>query len=96
MQLKSLESCVIILCVASVAPAVGQLSFGSYDNFGQVQHWQHGSVYYKGKVTVAGDSLPWDPIPVVVTCNGVPERIPRRMRKASSGYSLPQAQVRWA
>ena len=72
MQLKCLESGVIILCVASVAPAVGQLSFGSYDNFGQVQHWQHGSVYYKGKVTLAGDALPWDPIPVVVTCSGVP------------------------
>jgi cytochrome c-type biogenesis protein CcmH/NrfG len=47
------------------------LDFGGVDNFNQVRHWQHGSVYYYGKVVVSGGLLPWNPIPVIVTCNGV-------------------------
>jgi tetratricopeptide (TPR) repeat protein len=32
---------------------------------------QHGSVFFMGKVLVEDAPMPWDPIPVVVTCNGV-------------------------
>ena len=32
---------------------------------------QRGSIYYQGKVAVAGGQLPWDAVPVVVSCNGV-------------------------
>src|SRR5271170_49571 len=45
---------------------------GKYSNFDQTLAHQHGGVYFIGKVAVNGGVLPWDPIPVLVTCNGTP------------------------
>ncbi len=44
---------------------------GKYANFDQTVAHQHGSIYYQGKVAVAGVQLPWDAVPVVVGCKGV-------------------------
>lgn len=44
---------------------------GKYANFDQTMSHQRGSVYFQGKVAVAGGALPWDAFPVVVNCNGV-------------------------
>ena len=44
---------------------------GKDANFDQVMSHQHGSMYFTGKVVVEGGALPWDPIPVIVDCNGV-------------------------
>jgi len=44
---------------------------GKYANFDQAMAHQHGGMYFAGKVAVADGSLPWDPIPVIVDCNGV-------------------------
>jgi tetratricopeptide (TPR) repeat protein len=41
---------------------------GKYSNWDQLSAHQHGSLSFQGKVVVAGGQLPWDPIPVVVTC----------------------------
>ena len=43
---------------------------GKYANMDQLMAHQRGSLYFTGKVVVDGGQLPWDPIPVVVTCNG--------------------------
>lgn len=43
---------------------------GKYANWDALAAHQHGSLYFHGKVEVGGGQLPWDPIPVVVTCNG--------------------------
>jgi len=43
---------------------------GKYANWDQMASHQHGSLYFQGKVEVGGGQLPWEPIPVVVTCNG--------------------------
>jgi tetratricopeptide (TPR) repeat protein len=43
---------------------------GKYSNWDQLAAHQRGSLYFAGKVTVAGGNLPWDPVPVIVTCNG--------------------------
>src|SRR5271154_4976607 len=43
---------------------------GKYANFDQTLAHQHGGVYFSGKVAVDGGSLPWDPIPIIVDCNG--------------------------
>jgi len=44
---------------------------GKDANFDQVMSHQHGSMYFTGKVAVEGGAPPWDPIPVIVDCNGV-------------------------
>lgn len=44
---------------------------GKYANFDQELAHQHGGMYFSGKVAVDGGTLPWDPIPVVVDCDGV-------------------------
>ena len=44
---------------------------GKYSNWDQLAAHQRGSLYFEGKVAIAGGNLPWDPIPVIVTCNGV-------------------------
>jgi len=44
---------------------------GKYANFDQTMSHQRGSVYFQGKVAVAGGELPWDAVSVVVICNGV-------------------------
>jgi tetratricopeptide (TPR) repeat protein len=43
---------------------------GASANFNQTLNQQVGSMRFVGKVVVAGGQLPWDPIPVVITCNG--------------------------
>jgi tetratricopeptide (TPR) repeat protein len=41
---------------------------GKYANWDRLAAQQHGSLAFQGKVVVATGQLPWDPIPVVVTC----------------------------
>jgi tetratricopeptide (TPR) repeat protein len=43
---------------------------GAEANFSQTLNQQSGSMRFAGKVVVAGSRLLWDPIPVVVKCNG--------------------------
>lgn len=43
---------------------------GKYANFNQVLNKQTGSMRFYGKVQMAGGKMPWDPIPIVVTCAG--------------------------
>ena len=43
---------------------------GKYANFDQVMGHQHGSITLTGNVVTPNGQLPWDPVPVVVTCNG--------------------------
>jgi tetratricopeptide (TPR) repeat protein len=43
---------------------------GKYAHWDQLAAHQRGSLYFAGKVVIAGSPLPWDPIPVVVMCNG--------------------------
>ena len=45
--------------------------FGKDANFDQTLAHQHGGMYFAGKVAVDGGTLPWDPVPVIVDCNGV-------------------------
>jgi tetratricopeptide (TPR) repeat protein len=44
---------------------------GKYANWDQLAAHQRGSLYFSGRVVVGAGTLPWDPIPVIVTCNGV-------------------------
>jgi tetratricopeptide (TPR) repeat protein len=44
---------------------------GKYANWDQLAAHQHGSLYFAGKVVMGAGGLPWDPIPVIVTCNNV-------------------------
>ncbi len=43
---------------------------GKYANMDQLMNHQTGSLQFFGKVAMAAGKLPWDPIPVVVTCAG--------------------------
>jgi hypothetical protein len=43
---------------------------GTDANFSQTLNQQVGSMRFVGKVVVAGGKLPWDPVPVVVLCDG--------------------------
>ncbi len=43
---------------------------GKDANFGELLNKQTGSLQFFGKVAMAAGKLPWDPIPVVVTCGG--------------------------
>jgi len=43
---------------------------GADANFSQTMNQQVGSMRFVGKVIGSGSKLPWDPIPVVVVCNG--------------------------
>ncbi|MGA3371051.1 MAG: tetratricopeptide repeat protein [Terracidiphilus sp.] len=45
-------------------------SGGTGGNFNQMLSQQKGSMHFMGKVVVVEGSLPWDPIPVVVKCDG--------------------------
>jgi hypothetical protein len=45
---------------------------GADANFAQTFNQQTGSMRFVGRVVVAGSKLPWDPVPVVVKCNGKP------------------------
>lgn len=44
---------------------------GKYANYAKLQEFQHGGFAFMGNVKVEDAPLPWDPIPVVVTCGGV-------------------------
>lgn len=44
---------------------------GKYDNYGNLAEHLRGGLGFTGKVTVKDAAVPWDPIPVIVTCNGV-------------------------
>jgi tetratricopeptide (TPR) repeat protein len=71
-----------ILCVswagmqAQVSPSTGSNTGGPESSstvgkdarFGQLMNQQTGSLQFFGKVAMAAGKLPWDPIPVVVTC----------------------------
>jgi hypothetical protein len=71
-----------ILCVswagmqAQVSPSTGSNTGGPESSstvgkdarFGQLMNQQTGSLQFFGKVAMAAGRLPWDPIPVVVTC----------------------------
>ncbi len=43
---------------------------GKYANFDQMVAHQHGNLTFTGSVVTGNGQLPWDPIPVVVTCDG--------------------------
>ena len=63
---------------AQVSPSTGSNGGGPEEsstvgkdaNFGQLLNKQTGSLQFFGKVAMAAGKLPWDPIPVVVTCGG--------------------------
>jgi len=44
--------------------------FGKDANYDSLQAHQRGGIAFTGKVAVSNGMMPWDPIPVVVTCNG--------------------------
>src|SRR5690242_714723 len=46
-------------------------SFGKDANYATLAEHQHGSMHFTGNVKVEDAAFPWDPIPVIVTCNGV-------------------------
>jgi hypothetical protein len=39
-------------------------------NFDQMMNLQTGGMHFAGKVVIEGSKLPWDPIPVVIKCDG--------------------------
>ncbi len=43
---------------------------GSGAHFDQTFNEQVGGMHFVGKVVVAGSKLPWDPIPVIIVCDG--------------------------
>src|SRR6185437_8327872 len=46
-------------------------NLGKQANYADLAEHQRGGLHFTGTVKVEGGALPWDPIPVVVTCNGV-------------------------
>ena len=59
---------------ASSAKAAGPEStsgFGKDANYSEMEGHQVGGIRFVGKVVVEDAMFPWDPIPVIVTCNGV-------------------------
>ena len=46
-------------------------NIGKNANYSEMAEHQRGGLHFTGKVAVVGGALPWDAIPVVVTCNGV-------------------------
>ena len=46
-------------------------NFGKDANFATLSEHQRGGLHFAGKVKVEDAAFPWDPIPVIVTCNGV-------------------------
>lgn len=55
---------------ANSGGAEGATDVGKYANMDQLMNKQTGSMQFYGKVAMASGKLPWDPIPVVVTCDG--------------------------
>lgn len=52
-------------------PGEASSDIGKQAHFNTLQEFQHGGINFMGTVKVQDAPLPWDPIPVVVTCNGV-------------------------
>lgn len=46
-------------------------NLGNEANYANLQTHQRGGINFMGKVVVQDAMFPWDPIPVIVTCNGV-------------------------
>ena len=46
-------------------------NLGNEANYANLESHQRGGIGFMGKVVVQDAMVPWDPIPVVVTCNGV-------------------------
>jgi tetratricopeptide (TPR) repeat protein len=51
--------------------AEGSSDVGKYSNWDQLAAHQHGSMAFTGKIVIAGGQLPWEPVPVNVTCGDV-------------------------
>lgn len=66
----SLASAQVVSSGSDVS-AEGRTDIGKSANFGTLLNKQTGSMHFYGKVAMAGGRLPWDPVPVVVVCNGV-------------------------
>ncbi len=54
--------------MANSGGAEATSAVGKYANMDQLMNKQTGSMQFFGKVAMAAGKLPWDPIPVVVTC----------------------------
>src|SRR5271165_3704686 len=65
---------------------------GKYANFDQAMAHQHGGMYFAGKVAVDGGSLPWDPIPIIVDCNGTVKY--DTQTDAKGGFAIESGAVR--
>jgi hypothetical protein len=70
-------SCVSLIGMqAQISPSTGSnaggpesaSTVGKDARFGQLMNQQTGSMQFFGKVAMVAGKLPWDPIPVVVTC----------------------------
>ncbi len=56
---------------AKAAGPSAMSGMGNQANFDQLQEHQRGGMSFMGKVAMQDAMFPWDPIPVIVTCNGV-------------------------
>ena len=56
--------------LASEGGAEAASDVGKYANFDQLLNKQTGSMRFFGRVAMAAGKLPWNPIPVVATCDG--------------------------
>lgn len=65
-------------------------SIGNQENFSQLAFHQRGGISFTGKVAVREAPLPWDAIPVVVTCKGA---VRYRTEADSKGAFVIQGQV---
>jgi hypothetical protein len=58
--------------MANSGGAEATSSVGKYANMDQLMNKQTGSLRFFGKVAMAAGQLPWDPISVVLACDGTP------------------------
>jgi Tfp pilus assembly protein PilF len=68
----------------------GTSSIGNQENFSQLALHQRGGMSFTGKIAVREAPLPWDAIPVVVTCNGA---VRYRTEADPKGAFIIQGQV---
>lgn len=61
-------------------------NLGNEANYANLQEHQRGGIGFIGKVVVQDAMFPWEPIPVVVTCNGVVRY--RTDTDAKGGFSI--------
>jgi Tfp pilus assembly protein PilF len=64
-------------------------NFGKQANYDTLQAHQRGGIGFIGKVMVQEAMFPWDPIPVIVTCNGVVRA--RTDADAKGGFTIGDA-----